>query len=290
MRLVPWHIAPHKHRPRAPGSPPTSPRASLDTYKHAHSLIAHRRITIGFANCPNIHAYAFPALSMQAALEPFRRAYQQQHAFGVAATFAPAAPRDNPAQLYDFYKSTNEHFVETEIRSAISYRSPGLSKKESNAWTEIYVSYWRAVGEILKAEEASNQGRLGPRQYVDVYDAWKDLMSQFLKHTSSNALPPWSIICVYNVANNLRIFAIRADEQLGRSKGDVTFSSGFQDDIVSTAPRSEKLEEAARVFNRLFALCLGDRNPDMSQSRKWGTYYVANLQFKTYFKVTSFVS
>lgn len=224
---------------------------------------------------------------MQKALEPFRRAYQEENAYGVAATLAPAAPRDNPAQLYDFYKATNEHFVENEIRSAISYRNPGLSKKESNAWTEIYVSYWRAVGEILKAEEAQNQGRLGPRQLVDVYDAWKDLTSQFLKHTSNNALPPWAIICMYNTANSLRLFAIRADEQLAKTKGDVTFSNGFQDDIVSTAPRSEKLEEAARVFNRLFALCLGDRNPDMSQSRKWGTYYVANLQFKTYFKVRS---
>lgn len=27
------------------------------------------------------------------------------------------------------------------------------------------------------------------------------------------------------------------------------------------------------------------RNPDMMESRKWGVYCIANLQFKTYFKV-----
>jgi hypothetical protein len=197
---------------------------------------------------------------MQAALEPFREAHDAENAWGVAACISPTAPRDNPGRLYDFYRASNEHQVENDIRSTLKYsKFSRIPPKEASAWTEIFVAYWRAAGEILRAEEATNQGRLRDRQLADVYEAWKELTTLISRHISNGTIPSWAIVCMYHAANHLRVFAIKADEQIAKAKGNVTFNQGFQDDIVSTVAKSEKLEDAARVFNRMFALCLGDR-------------------------------
>jgi COP9 signalosome complex subunit 12 len=224
--------------------------------------------------------------AMQVALEPFRAAHAAQEVWDVSAMLSANAPREQPGRLYDFYRASNEHQVENDIRAAIKYsKASRIPPKEAGAWVDIFVSYWKAVGEILRSDEATNQGRYSDQHAVAVYDAWKDFLNQIVKHISNGNLPHWTVVCMYVAASQLRTFAIKADEQLAKTKGNVTFNAGFQDDIVSTAPRNEKLEEAARVFNRMFALCLGDRNPNIRESRKWGTYYMANLQFKTYFKV-----
>jgi len=196
---------------------------------------------------------------MQAALVPFQEAYATGLAQPVAEFLSPVPPAHDPGRLYDFYRASNDDKIEGDVRYALKYnKNSRMSPKESGAWVDIIVSYWRAVKEIIKADEAANQGRLGDRQYVLVYDTWKDLTSNFIKHISSGLLPPWSIFTLYFTANHLRKIAIRADEQLAKSK-PVAFSTGFSDDVVSTVAQNQKLEEAARVFNRIFALCLGDR-------------------------------
>jgi hypothetical protein len=236
---------------------------------------------------------------MQAALEPFRTAYAHEQAWGVANALKPFPPRENPGALYDFHRATNEHAVHRDVEEALGHGR--IPRKEAKAWVDIFVTYWSAVGEIIRAEEATNQGRLQDGQYVHVYEAWKDVVNLLMRSVSNGHLPPWTIICMYTAANHLRMFAIIADKQLANSKDNITFASGFQDDIVSPVARNDKLEDTARLLNRMFGLCTGDRfvslykdvlrllisirNPDMSSSRKWGTYYVANLQFKTYFKV-----
>ncbi|KAH6642878.1 hypothetical protein C7974DRAFT_409392 [Boeremia exigua] len=221
---------------------------------------------------------------MQAALAPFQAAHATALAQPVANFFSPVPPAQDPGRLYDFFRATNDVQVEGDIRYVLKHnKTTRMTQKESGAWGDIIVSYWRAVKEIIKADEASNQGRLGATQYVAVYEAWKDLTSSFIKHISGGALPAWAIFTLYFTANHLRRIAIKADEQLAKSKPAAV--SSFSDDIVSTVGQNQKLEEAARVFNRIFALCLGDRNPEISESRKWGVYCVANLQFKTYFKL-----
>lgn len=196
---------------------------------------------------------------MQAALVPFHQAYASGLAQPVAEFLSPIAPAHNPGRLYEFYRASNEDKVEGEVRNALKYnKNARMTNKESGAWAEIIVCYWRAVREIIRAEEAANQGRLGDRQYVVVYEAWKDLTSSFIKHISGGALPAWAIFTLYFTANHLRKMAIKADEHLAKSK-PVAFNTAFSDDIVSTVAQNQKLEEAARVFNRIFALCLGDR-------------------------------
>ncbi|EUC27802.1 hypothetical protein COCVIDRAFT_109027 [Bipolaris victoriae FI3] len=222
---------------------------------------------------------------MQAALEPFHEAYATGLAQPVADFLSPVAPAHDPGRLYEFYRASNGDKIEGDVRYALKHnKSARMTNKESGAWVDIIAAYWRAVREIIRADEAANQDKLNERQFVAVYDAWKELTSYFIKHISAGLLPAWAIFTLYFTANHLRKIAIRADEQLAKSRS-ATSSTEFSDDIVSTAPQNPKLEEAARVFNRIFALCLGDRNPDMSESRKWGVYCIANLQFKTYFKL-----
>ena len=241
---------------------------------------------------------------MQAALQPFHDAHATGQAWRVAYTLSPIPPHDDPGRLYDFYRASNEHQVEGDIRYALKYsQTSKLPPKESSAWTDVFVAFWKAVGEILRAEEATNLGRLRNDQWVAVYDAWKEVANAIIKYISNGALPPWTVMCMYSVGNHLRLFAMKADAQLANVEPSVTFTTGLQDDILTGAPKNNKLEEAARVFNRMFALCLGDRsvdilffnqcdpiligarNPDINESRKWGVYCMANLLFKTYFKV-----
>jgi hypothetical protein len=222
---------------------------------------------------------------MQAALEPFRIARANEDGYAIADTLNPYAPEKDPGRLYDFYRASNAQQIGSEVRFALKYsKNYSLSKSESSAWTDIFVSYWKAVGQILAFEEATNQGKVRPHHVVGVYEAWKDLTNFLIKYHSNGALPPWTIACLYKAGKFLRIFAIKADEQLAKSRSDINFSSGYQDDIVDPTTKNEKLEDVARLMNRMFSLCVGDRNP-INESRKWGTYYVANLQFKTYFKL-----
>lgn len=196
---------------------------------------------------------------MQAALQPFCDAYATALAQPVAEFLSPVAPAHDPGRLYEFYRASSDDKIEGDVRYALKYmKGARMTNKESGAWVDIIACYWRAVKEIIRAEEAANQGRVHEQQYVAVYDAWKDLTSSFIKHISAGLLPPWAIFTLYFTANHLRKIAIKADEQLAKSKS-ATLSTGYSDDIVSTVPQNQKLEEAARVFNRIFALCLGDR-------------------------------
>ncbi|RMZ67496.1 cop9 signalosome complex subunit 12 [Pyrenophora seminiperda CCB06] len=222
---------------------------------------------------------------MQAALEPFHQAYASGQAEPVAHFFSPVAPSHDPGRLYEFYRASSEDRLEGDVKNALrNNKNARITNKESTAWIDIISCYWRAIREIIQTDEAANQGRLGERQYVAVYDAWKDLTSSFIKHISAGLLPGWAIFTLSSTANHLRKIASRADEHLAKSKS-ATLNNTFSDDVVSTAPQNQKLEEVARVLNRIFALCLGDRNQDLKVSRKWGVYCIANLQFKTYFKL-----
>lgn len=91
---------------------------------------------------------------------------------------------------------------------------------------------------------------------------------------------------MYVVGNHLRFFARRADEERNSASTYVGEAS-FQDDFDADSEKNQQLEDCARQLNRLFQLCLSDRTPDLTKSRKWGIYGLANMLFKTYFKLNS---
>lgn len=224
---------------------------------------------------------------MEPILSDFRRALAAGDGYGVAATITPAAPPKDAGRLYAFHRSTNVFSVQSDIRHGISsYNSNlGLTKAEVGAWTEVYVTYWKAVAEVLNAEETLHQGQK-EADWSKVYDAWKDVINALIKGYSGGHFPAWTIPCLYVAAKYLRIFAIKADENAAKAKGKASFNAGFSDDITETMGKNDKLEDAARQINRLFSLCISDREP-LEDSRKWALYYIANILFKTYFKLNA---
>ncbi|KAI9817161.1 MAG: COP9 signalosome (CSN) subunit [Pycnora praestabilis] len=201
----------------------------------------------------------------------------------LSSTIEPVAPRTDPDRLYIFAKSSNAFNIQSDIRYCINDSSSSirLTKAENNAWVEVYVGYWKAIGELLAAEEGSSQIK-----WMKVYEEWRQMTNALIKGYTSNAgFQAWTVPCLYVAGRYLRVFAIKADEQ-ARIQGAVTFNAGFQDDVMGDFGKNEQLEDAARVINRIFTLCISDRAP-LEESRKWGLYYTTNLLFKTYFKLNS---
>ncbi|KAI5477030.1 cytoplasmic dynein light intermediate chain 1 [Pseudohyphozyma bogoriensis] len=82
----------------------------------------------------------------------------------------------------------------------------------------------------------------------------------------------WLLPLLYTVCRDLKRLAIEADGVLQRDRQKVV-----------------KLEMASRLLQKCFAICLNDRSPSSEQlpNRKAGTYYLAVLLFKVYFKLGS---
>ncbi|GAA5945530.1 hypothetical protein JCM3775_004191, partial [Rhodotorula graminis] len=80
----------------------------------------------------------------------------------------------------------------------------------------------------------------------------------------------WALPLLYVVCRDLRKTAEQADQQL-----------------LANGHKATKLEDASRLLQKCFSCCLNDRASDMMASRKMGTYYLASLLFKTYFRLNS---
>ncbi|KAL9134492.1 MAG: hypothetical protein Q9175_004324 [Cornicularia normoerica] len=203
----------------------------------------------------------------------------------LAATISPIAPPSYLNRLDAIHHDTNAASISKDIsysltktaNAAIQYPNP-----EINSWTEIYSAYWYAIGAIIAAEHATTRP-----DWTKVYEAWKDVANTVIKGYSSGVLEAWTLPVLYTAGKHLRAFAIKADENARASGGDANLNAGgLQEDVEGDFGKNEKLEDAARVINRMFTLCISDRAP-LEESRKWGLYYTTNLLFKTYFKLNS---
>lgn len=173
----------------------------------------------------------------------------------LAATIAPIAPPNYLNRLDAIYRDSNAASVSRDIafgltksaQAAIQYPNP-----EIDTWTEIYSAYWYAIGGIIAAEQSTSNP-----DWQRVYLAWKDLANTVIKGYNSGVLDAWTLPVLYITGKHLRVFAIKADESAGN---DTAFNAaGLQDDIAGDTGKNQNLEDAARVINRMFILCLSDR-------------------------------
>ena len=94
---------------------------------------------------------------MDTIFSPFRAAHLNYNGYQLAESLMPGTSSARLDQLRTFYRSTNAANVKNDFRYNILYDSTTslkLSTEEGNAWMEVYVAFWKAVGEILKAEDA----------------------------------------------------------------------------------------------------------------------------------------
>ncbi|KAL3463375.1 hypothetical protein BJX64DRAFT_257146 [Aspergillus heterothallicus] len=197
----------------------------------------------------------------------------------VAAALTPIDTPQDPSRLRSFYNFSNAAQISTSLRNYL-HQACGrakIPKQELNAWVDLFSAYWKVVGELLKFEEAPTRG-----SWVQVFDTWKDLANLLIRGYSNFGFENWTISCLYVVGKYLRIFASKADAETS-AQSSVAF---YQEDAATDFGKNAKTEEAARVLNRMFTLCLNDRAP-LEASRKWGVYYMTNLLFKTYFKINA---
>lgn len=203
---------------------------------------------------------------MESLITDFARAINSQDGYALSDTISPLSPNNDSGRLYALRRATNASSVLSDFRYAIG-NNPNidLDRQESNHWIEVYVAYWKAVCEILAAEEAVNTSKNSGRNqsagthWDKVYAAWKDLLNTLYKGYQTSSFEAWTIPCLYITGKYLRVFAIKADECAAGRRGGASFNAGFQDDVVDEEGGNEKLEDCARQINRIFGLCISDR-------------------------------
>ena len=199
---------------------------------------------------------------MDTIFKEFREAQSQGSGTSLSRTLQPTSTRTDPSRLKAFYRSTNGWNLEQDIRSRISshpHSAYRLNKSETKAWVGVYSAFWTFVGELLSCEDAVASVRNQDADWTKTYDAWKEVANELIKGYSKGYFYAWTIPCLYVAGKYLRLFAIKADDQTRESDGKIDFGSGYQDDMIEQPNKNEKLEDAARVINRIFTLCISDR-------------------------------
>jgi len=95
---------------------------------------------------------------MNAIFNDFRDAYKEGSGYKLSMTLFPVAPPSDPDRLRSFFNSTNYSAAKDDIMDRLLETSIRFGEDEGNGWVELYFAYWKAVGEILKAEKAVKEG------------------------------------------------------------------------------------------------------------------------------------
>ncbi|KAL8777674.1 MAG: hypothetical protein Q9194_002432 [Teloschistes cf. exilis] len=224
---------------------------------------------------------------METVFQTFHQAQSRYAGPLLATTLSPIPPDDDPTLLRRFHAESNVFSIHDDIQKYIKARPSYLPHPEASAWIEIYVAYWKALGEILRAETGHHRDDWA----IKVYEAWKEILTLLIRgYSPTSGFEAWTMPCLYTVGKYLRVFAIKADEEQSKTSGQdepVKMElDGLGDDVMDSVEKNKWLEDAARVINEVFRLCISDRAP-LEDSRKWGIYNTTNLLFKTYFKLNS---
>ena len=95
----------------------------------------------------------------------FAIAHATRNGYELAQTLSPVPPPHEPHRLNRVWQSTNSHSVKGDvkhfIKTSVSPRG-GLTQDEINGWVEVYMAYWKAIGEILAGES----GKVRPKQLL----------------------------------------------------------------------------------------------------------------------------
>jgi hypothetical protein len=95
---------------------------------------------------------------MDAVLNDFKVAYGSGDGYALSMTLSPLDTPSQPNRLSSFFRSTNAASAIKDFRYRILYDNSTpfkLSHEEGNGWVDVYFAYWKAIGEILGAENAT---------------------------------------------------------------------------------------------------------------------------------------
>ena len=209
---------------------------------------------------------------MDAVFQDFRNAHYSGNGALLASTLSPVPSSQDPDRLEAFYQQTNPFEVNADIKYYVSKDNSALKIKaaEANCWSDVYITYWKSLSAILSSQKRGSGG-----DQAKVYEAWKELANALIRGYTNGGFEAWTVPCLYIVAKWLRTFAIRADRASnGQGRGHLK-AGDLEDGFASELGNNERLEDAARVINRIFTLCISDRYVDSIQN----AYTQKNLDF-----------
>ncbi|WFD22851.1 COP9 signalosome (CSN) subunit [Malassezia equina] len=138
-------------------------------------------------------------------------------------------------------------------------------------WDDV-VAHYICAGALLFGPSARK--RKPAESWHLAADALQASTSVFLRLFTALAPGRWAIPVLVSLLRDLRWAAKCADDA----------AHAVARDSRRTNPH---MEECARTLNRGFSACVADRYPGLSQSKKWGTYAMVGLVFRTYFQLSS---
>lgn len=105
---------------------------------------------------------------MQNLFDDVGTAFANSNGWDLARTLSPIAPSDDPDRLRLFWQSTNHHAAKQDIKHFLLESLSGrvtldrdYTRTVIGGWVEVYVAFWKAIGEILAVEgDAAANGRV----------------------------------------------------------------------------------------------------------------------------------
>lgn len=197
----------------------------------------------------------------------------------VIALLALFPTQQCPSPTFLTLATNNPDRVVPELRKCRGYLK--------GEWQDIAAGRVKALVFLGRGGECRTRGDLESEKVElhKAYEAYEGCLTAYLRHL--NALPqsvssrPFLPI-LEQLLLDLRQLAVLADT--ARQAAITTTTQDAQDRSQGSQPH---LEATARQLNKAFTVCVADRNSNMNNSRKWATYQIVNLLFRTYFKLKS---
>jgi hypothetical protein len=197
-------------------------------------------------------------MKMDPLILDFRDAYEQRDGYAVAACLSANLSKFNPPPWHIFDASLSSATA-VKARFLRPFRDTNFVElhrdDEAEPWSEVFSAYWSALAEMLAAEHGHPSRVRG--DWARAYNAWKAMADRLIRGFQGSVFPFWAVPCLYVVGNNLRILALRADEQEQKS-GNINYDD-MEAEIIGSTNKYEYLSDAVRQVNRMFSTCQADR-------------------------------
>ncbi|GAA5858321.1 hypothetical protein JCM8547_004648 [Rhodosporidiobolus lusitaniae] len=143
---------------------------------------------------------------------------------------------------------------------------------KNGPWADMATAHVWALVALRPPPHLETGQLMYPPDFAVAYAKTHELVTALYRYLidARDAQTGWLLPLLFQVCKDLRGVAQQADDYL-----------------LSTSQKATKLEEASRLFQKCFSACLNDRAADPLMSRKMGTYFLANLLFKVYFRLNS---
>lgn len=213
----------------------------------------------------------------------FHEAYRSGNGPLLATCLAPNNSVSDPTRLWSFSQLSNYQTIEADIRYHVvqDRNAVKLPKQEANQWIQIFVSLWKCIREL----DLIQSGHGG--DWNTAFKAYREVCINLNRGYQSAGFQFWTIPCMYTAGKYLRAIAIKADVDAANAAANSNgFTNGLQEDIADEGEKNERLTDAARVLQQMLSVCRTD-DSELQVSRKWGVISLANLLFKTYFKLNN---